>query len=199
MEFLPFPARLRAEYNDIVEYGEARVAGDEDAVDFTSDFVPLVPLGTGAGIEWLLGKTVVKAYTGHTYLSSAQLLRLTGVDPEAVRDTRSLFATNISMPATLALLDARGRPTAPAAVKVVYLSQRSLTLQVPLPVEPGGRLLLDAEVAFLTLRGLALQVRTRVTLLKSQSLLLCDIPPMGDENMIALSAYAARLETLEGR
>lgn len=194
MDFLSFPARLRSGYNNVEEYGTAQVAGGEDAVDFTSAFIPLLPLGSQAVVEWVLGQSVVQAYAGRVYLSSPGLLRLVGVEPALVADTRALFATNIQMPATVLPPKA-----APMPAKVVYLALGHLTLQVPEPVEPGGRMLLNAEVDFLTLRQLPLQVRTRVTLRKSQSLLLCSIQGPGNENLIALSAYVARLEKLPGR
>ncbi|MDL2327155.1 hypothetical protein LJC64_00635 [Ruminococcaceae bacterium OttesenSCG-928-A11] len=198
MDFMPFPARLCSDYNAISEFGRAQVAGRDDAVDFTGDFVPLVPLGTDAQVEWVLGATVIQRYCGQVYLSSPELLRLVGVDKALVRDTRALFATNINLPATAAPLE-DGRPGQPVAVRALYLSPGSLTLQAPWPVEPGSRLLLNCEVDFLTLRAMPLRVRTRVTLRKGASLLLCDVAKMGDENLIAYSAYTARLETLAGR
>lgn len=194
MDFLPFPARLCSGYNNVEEYGTAQVADGEDAVDFTSTFIPLLPLGSQAVVEWVLGQNLVQAYAGRVYLSSPGLLRLVGLEPQLAADTRSLFATNIQMPATVLPPKA-----APMPARVVYLGLKHLTLQVPEPVEPGGRMLLNAEVDFLTLRQLPLQVRTRVTLRKSQSLLLCDIQGPGNENLIALSAYVARLEKLPGR
>ncbi|MDL2293606.1 hypothetical protein LJC60_03135 [Ruminococcaceae bacterium OttesenSCG-928-D13] len=198
MDFLPFPARLSSDYNAIGEFGQGQVAPRDNAVDFIGDFVPLVPLGTAARVDWMLGSTVIQSYSGRVYLSGPEMLRIVDVDEKLVRDTRALFATNTSLPASVSALE-DGRPGQPVSVRAAYLSPGSITLQAPWGFEPGSRLLLNCEVDFLTLRGMPLRVRTRVTLRRGACLLLCDTGKMGDENLIAYSAYTARLETLEGR
>lgn len=44
MEYYPFPALLTSTYNSVREYGLA-TPGPSGCVDFTSEFVPLLPLG----------------------------------------------------------------------------------------------------------------------------------------------------------
>jgi hypothetical protein len=192
MDFLPFPARLSAGYNGICEVGSARVAEREDAIDFTAEFVPLVPLGAPALVEWIQGETVVQPYEGQAYLSSPQMLRLVGVDGGLARQTRALFATNLSLPAVLRT--AKEAPPMPARLE--YLSLEVVTLAVPRAVKRGSRLLLAVEVDFLTLGNMPLQVETAVTLRRRESLLQCSLSPGSDENLIALNAYVPRLELL---
>ena len=196
MEFLPFPARLRSDYNHIEEYGQGQVFAQDDAIDFTSEFIPLLPLGASATVEWLLGSQVVQTYHGVVYLSSAGLLRLIRVPKNLIADTRTLLANNLSIPVTLLL---PGEPSEPVQAQAIYLTSHHVTVLTPVAAEPGSRLLLNAEVDFLTLRKMPLQVRTRVILRKSQSLLLCTVQETGTENRIALSAYVARLEKLKNR
>ena len=196
MEFLPFPARLCSDYNQIEEYGQAQVFFQNDAIDFTSEFIPLLPLGASATVEWLLGSQVVQTYRGTVYLSSAGLLRLIHVPENLIADTRTLLASNLTIPVSMVL---PGEPAAPVQGQAIYLTAHHATVLTPVPSAPGTRLLMDAEVDFLTLRKLPLQVRTRVILRKSQSLLLCAVQNTNTENRIALSAYVARLEKLPNR
>jgi hypothetical protein len=192
VDYLPFPARLSAGYNGICEVGNARVAEREDAIDFSAEFVPLVPLGAPALVEWIQGETAVQPYEGQVYLSSPRMLRLVGIDGGLARQTRALFATNLSLPAVLRT--AKGAPPMPARLE--YLSLEVATLVVPETVPQGSRLLMEVEVDFLTLGNMPLQVETAVTLRRRENLLQCTFSPGSDENLIALNAYVPRLELL---
>lgn len=192
MEYLPFPARLCA--GNICEVGLGQVAEADNAVDFTGDFIPLLPLGQAAAVEWILGDGVVRAYQGEVYLSSPALLRLVRVDAGLVAEARRLFATNLRLRASFASPD-KTSPRVPA--QVLYLTTCAATLAAPMPLEPGTRLWLDCEADFLTLRAVPLQVKSAIPLRKSQALLHCTLAAGSEENLVALSAYTARLEKLE--
>lgn len=200
MDYQAFPAKLSAGYNNICEYGNASVAPEGNAIDFTGDFIPLIPLGTEATIEWMLGDKIVVGYFGKVYLSSQNLLRLVEVDPERIRQTRALFASNVQLPASIVPKKSgpwlkTGASSHPATI--VYLSQKVLHLRCPQPLKAGQALCLDAEVDFLTLYELPLLVKHCVMMRRADALLLCAVQPTGNDNVVALSAYSAKLEHLE--
>lgn len=194
MKYYPFPARLRSGYNGICEYGEGRAVHGDDAVDFSGEFVPLLPLGTPAEVDWIFGEGVVATFPGTVYLSSPTLARVVDVPPALARAARETFRQNTRISAAAAPADAPGEPF---PVTIIYLSPTAVTLQTARQVEEGSSLVLNAEVDFLTLDGLALQVRQRLALRRGDTLLICDVPPAGDANLIALSAYSARLDHLD--
>lgn len=192
MEYLTFPARLRASYNDILEYGEGHLGTGGDSIDFLSDFVPLIPLGSEATIEWLYADRSITVYQGRVYLSTPTMLRLVGVDEDLVMRARGIFAANTRLTG----LAHRGGTLPPLAVEILYLSVGMVKLGCPLQIEAGERLLLDVEVDFLTLHGLSLQVRQLVPLRRDENLLLCEVERSGNDNYIALSTYSSRLDRI---
>lgn len=194
MEFYPFPAQLRAGYNNINVPGQATVMERENAVEFTGDFVPLMPLGESAAVDWAHGERALVTFSGQVYLSSPRLLRLVDVDPKLVEAARATFAMNTRLPC---LLTARqgGQGAVQYPAEILYLSDDSFTLHVRYDILPQQTVYLSAEVDFLTLRDLPLYVRRVITLRRDDDLLLCDLQAQfSDENRIALSAYSARLE-----
>lgn len=200
MEYLFFPALLRTSYNNINEHGEAVVVHDEYAVDFVSDFVPLIPLGTQASIDWTFGSKSLASYKGKVYLSTQNMLRLVDVDHDLVDRARATFASNVSVPG-LATLTSRQLLKASKqvfSVNIVYLSVGMVKLQTSTPatIEIGERLLLDVEVDFLTLHGLSLKVRQIMQFGYDNGLLICEVERSGNDNYIALSTYAARLDRI---
>lgn len=192
MDYLSFPAHLVAPYNDIQEYGEGHLGAGGDAVDFGSDFVPLVPLGSKASIQWIYAGREIAAYEGKVYLSTPTLLRIVDVDEPLVVRARGIFASNTRLPG----LVREGADAPPRSVEVLYLSLGMVKLHAPFQSPVGLRLLLDVEVDFLTLRGLSLQVRQTVPLRKDENLLLCEVERSGNDNYIALSTYSNRLDRI---
>lgn len=200
MEYLFFSALLRTSYNNINEYGEAVVVHDEHAVDFVSDFVPLVPLGTQASIDWTLGKKSLASCKGKVYLSTQNMLRLVEVDPELVERARATFASNISIPGFILVTSRQLLKQTKQVyhVTIVYLSVGMVKLQfsAPLALEIGEKLMLDVEVDFLSLHGLSLKVRQIIQLGFDKNLLICEVERSGNDNYVALSTYASRLDRI---
>ncbi len=190
MDYLPFPARLEAA--GVCETGRAVISGSEDALDFTGEFVPLLPLGAAATVQWRVGDSPVQNYSGRVYLSSPEVLRLVGLPAGPVRETRAIFASNIRLAASVEAPGGAGR----LPVEIVYLSRSALTLRTTGLFEGATRLRLHCEVDFLTLRRMPLEVEHQILLRAGEALLLCRAGNIGNENLIALSAYAARLEHL---
>ncbi len=196
MTFLPFPALLRSSYNMIHEYGYAALSADGDAVEFRGDFVPLIPLGHSATIQWVLGGNVLATFEGNVYLSSSTLLRLVDVDKKALATIGRLLASNTSLPGTLTPAE-NGLPTQQDFyAEIVYLSMRRIKLLTGLELAPQSNLFLHANVDFLTLDHLGLQVEEQTPLNKDSYLTLCSVVSGGDDNFVTLSAYVAKLTLL---
>ena len=193
MEFHPFPARLFHLQYGVTTYGQARFVLRDRALDFTDEFVPLLPLGSQASVAWVQGDSIPMEFAGEVYLSSPDFVRITGVGRELFAAAAPLFAQNISFPCRLSA--ARGEP--PAAATAIYLSPGRVTLLTGLETQPGQALWLDAEIDFLTLRRLRLTVEQRHLLRRGQYLTVCGVQPASNENLIALNAFSARLDKLE--
>lgn len=193
MEYYPFPARLRSADGRVEEFGRASLAAAGHSVDFIADFVPLLPLGAPAVIEWIQGDRVLASFSGQVYLSSKNLLRLVEVDADLWQQAHLIFATNTRLPATAAPW---GKKDGGFAAEICYLSTKAITLATAEAFEAGTRLALCCEVDFLTLCDLELQVNQCVVLRRGETLLLCGVRQASSENLIALSAYCARLQQL---
>ena len=197
MRFYPVPARLRAEYNNITSYGELTVMEREDAVEFTGEFIPLLPLGQPAEVSWVYADRTLAAFIGRVYLSSPTLLRLVDVSPKLAEAARATFAMNTRLP-SLVTVRQNGRGAVQYPAEILYLSNSSFTLHTRHEILPEQTIYLSAEVDFLTLQDLPLYVRRNIPLRRKEELLLCEVQThYSDENFIALSAYSAKLEQLD--
>ena len=195
MDFHPFPAVLRTDYNTIEEHGTAKITETGNAINFFGDFVPLVPLGQPATVDWILGEKTVASFEGKVYLSSAQMLQLIDLDFEKLRTAKTLFAVNTNIPASIVPADQPKALQLP--VEILYLSMGLIKLLVRDNIEEGARLNLFAHVEYLTLRELELRVRKRIIFHKEETMLLCEVEGLSRENYIALSTYIAKLEKRE--
>ncbi len=192
MQFQPFPARLSHLAYGVTAYAWASFVLRDNAMDFTSEFVPLLPLGSQATIAWMQGDTVMMDFTGGVYLSSPQLVRITGIPRDVFAAAAPLFAQNTRFACRVACA-----PDGPADTgEVLYLSPGRITLLCGFKATCGQALWLGAEIDFLTLRRLRLIVTRQYPLRRGQYLTVCDVPPASNDNFIALNAYSARLETL---
>lgn len=197
MDYYSFPALLRAVYNDIEENGTAQVAEQGNAINFYGDFVPLVPLGQEATVNWILGDKVLASFDGRAYLSTAQMLQITDIDPDKLATARTLFLVNTRLPGLVA---PAAKPKAQKLpVEIVYLSMGLVKLLTRDNIEEGTELHLYTHVDFLTLRALELKVRKRIIFHKEETILLCEVEGVDRENYVALSAYVAKLDKQRGK
>lgn len=196
MTFYPFPALLRSGYNAIHEYGEATLSAAGTEIDFTGDFVPLIPLGSKASILWVLGDKTIATFEGSVYLSSPSLLRLVDVDDAALSRARIQLVTNTNIPAgfTLGKKDNGSAKTQRFPADILFLSMDQIKLRCATGVPAGQALYLSAQADFLTLRNVGLKVQEQMAVRSGEYLLLCSIESGGTENYIALSTYSAKLE-----
>ncbi len=191
-EYYPFPALLKTEYNEIEELGHAQIAPRGNALNFYGDFVPLVPLGHPATVQWVLGERVLATFEGDTYLSTSSMLQLTDLEEGKLATARTLFQTNTKLPAMIA--NSNKKKVEQQAVQVLYLSMGLVKLLCKGDIAEGQELYLYAQADFLTLNALQLTVHKKLDFHEGEKLVLCEVESMTQENYISLSAYTAKLE-----
>lgn len=198
MEYCPFPALLCSGDNSVREFGRATIAQHDNAIDFTGDFVPLLPLGAQARIQWVLGEKILAELNGKVYLSSRELLRLVELEPAVLEQLKDIFKCNIHLAAQIIPAEkAMFAKQIATQATVLYLSQTDITICSSEYVGEGEQLLVSAEVDFLTLHQLPVTVEKRVLLRRGEALLLCKVQRGSNDNFIALAAFATRLEEQE--
>lgn len=197
MEYYPFPALLQSAYNGTSVFGRGTISQTENSINFTSEFIPLLPLGAKAQIEWISGDKTLYTYQGQVYLSSPNLLRLVDIDGALLAPARTVLAVNTRIEATVAAVERGVRhppeKTARLTARILFLTNSAIKLLCGSYMAQGQQLLLSSQADFLPLNDLPLLVSSRILLRPQEALLLCEVLAGGDENFIALSAYAARL------
>ncbi len=191
-DYYPFPALLSSDYNEVEESGIAQITPRGDALNFYSDFVPLIPFGKSATIHWTLGDKTLATFEGETYLSTSEMLQITGLEEVKLATARTLFQMNTRLPSTIAQSPKKKTPQYEA--EVLYLSMGMIKILSSQEISEGQKIYLSIQVDFLTLSALCLIVHKRVDFLEGEKLLLCEVDTMTQENYIALSAYTAKLE-----
>lgn len=76
---------------------------EEGYIEFTSEFVPLYPLGTHLEIYRLYGRREVHRFSGQVYLSDTNLIRLIKVEDEPLPSALDVCCTDVAFPATVTI------------------------------------------------------------------------------------------------
>lgn len=74
---------------------------EEGYIEFTSEFVPLYPLGTNLEIYRLYGRREVHRFSGQVYLSDTNLIRLIKVQDEPLPSALDVCCADVAFPATV--------------------------------------------------------------------------------------------------
>lgn len=102
-----FHAVLKDPQGEELAVGSASIhlqnlAEDEEGyIEFTSEFVPLYPLGTNLEIYRLYGRREVHRFAGQVYLSDTNLIRLIKVQDEPLPSALDVCCTDVAFPATV--------------------------------------------------------------------------------------------------
>ncbi|MCI7803796.1 MAG: hypothetical protein MR503_01795 [Oscillospiraceae bacterium] len=86
-------AILKTLDDSIVEYGQAAVSLKEKYAEFSSQFVPLLKIGTEAKIICVEGNTSTHIISGEVYLSSKNLLRLVSIKCTLIPGAENVLET----------------------------------------------------------------------------------------------------------
>lgn len=192
-----FSAALKTEDGQLLEIGEACISENDEAVTFVSSFVPLMKLGSNAQIVRMLGERELECFTGSVYLSSTNLLQITGVQPALITDMRRLFSVNESI--TTQILLAPGHSTnfnMQKAEKVSgvirYLSPDVVKIFSMEFIKEGQFLVFSTDETSITLDKMLIKVKERILLKRNAALHLCEVVALSSANRRALAAFATR-------
>lgn len=95
-----FDAHLRDDTGKIFEVGHANVNPDNDAVDFFSDFVPLMDMHTKANIIKIMNDRECHVFSGTVYLSSNTRLQIANVSDNLLSYQEMLISQRVKLRGT---------------------------------------------------------------------------------------------------
>lgn len=190
MNSIEFSALLESKPNGISEEGQAYIEHD-NSVTFTSDFVPLIKLGSRATIIRVLGDKQFERFSGRVYLSSRNLLKIVDVDRELIAQALELFDSNIICPADFYI--APGSSTrfniqkAPAISGFLrYISPEIVRICTMEYVEPGQHLMFTINESGLAVEKLLVKITDRMLLMRSAAILQCKPVSLSANNLTAI-------------
>lgn len=166
---------------------------------FTSDFVPLIKLGSEVTVVRVIGEKRLDRFVGKVYLSSRKLLRIVDVDSAAINPAFEMFESNIILPADF--LVAPGATTRFNVQKaravsgfVRYISPQSVKICTMEFADKGDYLVFSLEDPALSLDKMLVCVKERVLLMRSAALLLCEVVSLSMENGVAIAGFLEALK-----
>lgn len=192
-----FSALLKTQEEGVLEIGQAAVAPDENTLTFTSDFVPLMQLGSQATVTRVIGDWECESYTGTVYLSSQKLLRIVDVDPQKIELARELFGVNALYPGEFYLSPNKNPKNNIAKLDSIsgflrYVSLRTVRICTMEYVEEKQHLLFSLDAPELPLVSMVVRVNERILLERSSAVLICDVVSISSQNSHAIREYMER-------
>ncbi len=194
---------MESQENDILESGQAYISPD-NSVTFTSDFVPLVKLGSEVTVIRVIGEKRLERFVGKVYLSSRKLLRIVDVDKATIGPALNMFESNAVFPAEF--LIAPGATTRFNAQKaqavsgfIRYISPQSVKICTMEFVDKGQYLMFSLEEPALPLDKMLVRIKERILLMRSAALLLCEVVSLSMGNGVAIAGFLEDLKTREER
>ncbi|MEG2371762.1 MAG: hypothetical protein RSB36_03160 [Hydrogenoanaerobacterium sp.] len=192
-----FSASLETDTKQVLEIGEACVSETDDAITFTSGFVPLIKLGTTVHITRVLGGHELNRFIGKVYLSSSKLLQIVGVEHELICDMRRLFSVNELASTSLVLAPKASADFTPQKTESIFGVVRYLSMNIikifSMEYIPDGQyLVFSLDTPGIKLTNMLVQVRERVLLKRNAALHICTVVKPSHENGMALAAYSVR-------
>lgn len=199
-----FPALLKSPDGEIIAHGEGELLLEDRAINFTSDFVPLYPLGTPMQVVRLYKWDEVHRFSGKVYLSHKKLLRLVEVDDELLPGSENVCCGEMRLPVSLLFVDEaeskrpRKRALQPKPLPETWLpaTVTGLTMH-QVEVELSQREYYYEEPAFLLrpspeLPLPELRIRTeRALLFGERPVYLCALPQLEGKKEQLLRAFLA--------
>ncbi len=184
-----------------MEPGQAYISRD-NSVTFTSDFVPLVKLGSEATVIRVIGEKRLERFTGKVYLSSRKLLRLVDVDSATIGPALEMFESNVVFPAEF--LIAPGATTRFNAQKaqavsgfVRYISPQLVKICTMEFVDKDEYLMFSLEETGLSVEKMLVRIKERILLMRSAALLLCEVVSLSMGNGVAIADFLEDLRAKE--
>lgn len=168
---------------------------------FTSDFVPLIKLGSRVAVIRVIGEKRLERFVGKVYLSSRKLLRIVDVDSATIGAALEIFESNAVFPTEF--LIAPGATTRFNVQKahaisgfVRYVSPQSVKICTMEFVDKGAYLVFSLEEPSLPIDKMLVRIKERILLMRSAALLLCEVISPNRHNGVAIAGY---LDAIKGK
>ncbi len=188
-----FPALLKTDKDDILEEGIAYISKEENAVEFTNEFVPLMKLGATAKIVRIEKDYETHCFEGSVYLSSRNLLRITSVTDYVLEDAKNICTVNTEIHTQLTPYDL-GVVTPGAIMNdKVNATIQSISMQEVLftssqTLTEGDRFLLSISEP-LALRRVIIEIYRCIFFGNGSSTYQCNIHSISDACQAALKEF----------
>lgn len=184
-----------------MEPGQAYISRD-NSVTFTSDFVPLIKLGSEVAIIRVIGEKKLERFVGKVYLSSRKLLRIVDVNSAIISVALEMFESNAVFPAEFLIAP---KPTTHFNVQkaqavsgfIRYISPQSVKICTMEFVDKGQYLMFSLEEPSLPLDKMLVRIKERILLMRSAALLLCEVVSLSKNNGVAIADYLKELKEKE--
>ena len=190
MNSIEFSALLESKANGICEEGQAYLEHD-NSVTFTSDFVPLIKLGSHAAIIRTLGDKQFERFSGRVYLSSRNLLKIVDVEHEIIEQAMQIFDSNIICPAEFYIAPGSSpRFNIQRAQSISgflrYISPETVRICTMEYVQPGQHLLFTINESGLAVEKMFVKITDRMLLMRSAAVLQCKPVSLSNNNLTAI-------------
>lgn len=198
-----FPALLETYDGKIIEYGHAELASDPNSVNFIGGFIPLYRIGEKITVVRLLGNKRLDVLKGKVFLSSRNLLQVTGIDDAAMARIRGIFYSNTGFQARPYIIKDRKkffirlpRIMYETEATVYYISEKEIKFLSMDPIPRGMQFILDLEEPFYA-KGILITVRAVIDFGNVMNAYLCDITHVPEEYVKSLSNYIKKVMEAE--
>ena len=201
MNSIGFSALLESLEYGISELGQAFISKD-NTITFTSDFVPLVKLGSRVTVTRMIGEKRMESFSGEVYLSSKQLMRIVDVDAELIAQALVLFDSNIILPTEFNVAPGKSihfnmQKAMGISGFLRYIDTKTVRICTMEFVDKGQHLMFSMESEELTLNKMFVRVNERILLMRNAAVLLCDVVSLSQSNALAIENYLTHLKTEE--
>ena len=93
-------AHLKSQQGEVLATGHLTVNNGENNITFTSDFVPLFPMGTPMFVSRIFKNTEIHRFEGKVYISDKKLMRLVSVTDQLLPNSHLCYSANMEFIAT---------------------------------------------------------------------------------------------------
>ncbi|HWP51918.1 MAG TPA: hypothetical protein VN626_09525 [Clostridia bacterium] len=169
---------------------------------FTSDFVPLIKLGSIVTVIRIIGEKRLECFVGKVYLSSRKLIRIVDINSATIGPALKMFESNAVF--RTEFLIAPGATTRFNVQKaravsgfVRYISPQSVKICTMEFVDKDEYLMFSLEESSLSLDKMLVHIKERILLMRSAALLLCEVVSLSMNNGLAIASYMNDLKTKE--
>lgn len=193
-----FTALLEDDHGNAIEHGSAELAADAVSINFFGEFIPLYPIGTEIKVVRTHNDKRLDTMKGKVFLSSRNLLRVTGISNTSLENIKRIFLSNVQFqisPFTSEKKRFFRRPKKKvysSESTVYFLSETSIKFMSTEKLQQGQQMILNLDTPLL-LRGVRIQVEETVDFGNIVTAYICRIIEIPQESLQSLREYSDSL------